>query len=954
MSTQQKATKQALLAEIIKCGKDPVYFIDTYAKIQHPLKGLIPFKTYDFQKDIVQGYIKHRFNIILKSRQLGVTTITAAYVAWYTLFHRDKNVIIVATKRETAQTMIRMIKNIFNHIPRWMSDIARITTNNKQSVELSNGSRVKAVPLTPDVGRSEAISLLVVDEVAHIPNFEEFWAGLFPTLARGGSAALMSTPYGTANFFHKQFIRARDGIDDFNCRFGTYVNPKNPMEVYNDRFMWWVCPDYNDAWFTAQCAGKSPRDIAQEFLCFDGNTRIFTDKGFKKIKEIKVGDLVLTHKGRFRKVIDAKNREADTVFKIKTFNNFIESSITPEHPILHEKNGWIEVEKLNLKEKICHFPKKIEKENVVSSIKLIDIIKKTDFNLILEDDKIFINDRRFKTKINNVIQIDYDLGLLVGLFLAEGYKGKNYICYSFNRDTELTTWVVKICDILKNKFGFENPKIYNSSSKCSVLQISSQIISQFISTMINGNSCYNKRISNYAYEVGNKQFYNGILDGLFFGDGCLKYEYNKSFTTTSENLAYDVKYLLTYCNFGDFSVRKQRKNPQGEILGRKVSISDLYQVTLLRTANQICDKVSELKQKKGEKCYRYSNFIGENEGFNLTSLSQKNKVCESTIVYNIEVEEDNSFVTEHFVSHNCSFNASGDTFIDNETLSNLERVVLPPSEIFPANRDVWIWEQPRMNGFYLISCDVSRGDAADFSAFHVLRLDCNPIVQVAEYKGKIKPDHLGYLLYEVAKHYNNAIIAPENNSGWSVPTINKLQEVGYANVYYSRKRSTGYKRNQMVDPYYAQQRNDYLPGYSITTANRLEMLARMEKYIRERELIINSPRLLDEFKTFIVNMNNKPEAQRGMSDDLVMALAGGLWVRDEAFLYSYRSDSYAEALLNGMSISNRTTNQYGDFNFNGGGFYDRSRIKEHLVQQNKIVMGNGAVEDLSWLLPTKK
>ena len=118
-------TKSDLVREVIQCGRDPNYFIDTYAKIQHPVHGLVPFKLYPFQKDIIKSYVSHRKNIIVKGRQLGVSTVTAAYVAWYVLFHRDKNVLIVATKQETAKNMIRIIKNIFKYIPSWIKDLAR-------------------------------------------------------------------------------------------------------------------------------------------------------------------------------------------------------------------------------------------------------------------------------------------------------------------------------------------------------------------------------------------------------------------------------------------------------------------------------------------------------------------------------------------------------------------------------------------------------------------------------------------------------------------------------------------------------------------------------------------------------------------------------------------------------------------------------------------------------------
>ena len=81
-----RLSKQSQVNEIIKCGKDPVYFMNKYLKIQHPLKGLIRFNTFPFQDDCVKDFNDHRFTIILKSRQLGLSTLVAAYSVWQAIF----------------------------------------------------------------------------------------------------------------------------------------------------------------------------------------------------------------------------------------------------------------------------------------------------------------------------------------------------------------------------------------------------------------------------------------------------------------------------------------------------------------------------------------------------------------------------------------------------------------------------------------------------------------------------------------------------------------------------------------------------------------------------------------------------------------------------------------------------------------------------------------------------
>ena len=115
-----KLTKQEIVKELVKCGKDPHYFIDNYCKISHPLKGQIPFKTYDYQRELLQDFNDYRFNVILKARQLGISTISAAYVAWFMLFHREKNVLVIATKLSTATNLIKKVKMIFKNLPSFM------------------------------------------------------------------------------------------------------------------------------------------------------------------------------------------------------------------------------------------------------------------------------------------------------------------------------------------------------------------------------------------------------------------------------------------------------------------------------------------------------------------------------------------------------------------------------------------------------------------------------------------------------------------------------------------------------------------------------------------------------------------------------------------------------------------------------------------------------------------
>mgnify|MGYP003110985263 FL=1 len=271
-----KLTKKEILKEVVRCGKDPNYFINNYARIPHPEKGLIPFKTYDFQTDLLEDFNDYRFSVILKARQLGISTIVAAYVAWLMLFHRDKNILVVATKLNTAANLVKKVKMMIKHMPKWLL-ISEISIDNRNSFELTNGSQVKASSTSGDAGRSEALSLLVIDEAAHIENLKELWTGLYPTISTGGRCIALSTPNGVGDWFHETYIKAESGQNEFHA-----VN-----------LPWQVHPDRDHEWFEVETKNMSRRQIAQEYECnfnTSGDTVIYGEDITKlkaKIKEPK-------------------------------------------------------------------------------------------------------------------------------------------------------------------------------------------------------------------------------------------------------------------------------------------------------------------------------------------------------------------------------------------------------------------------------------------------------------------------------------------------------------------------------------------------------------------------------------------------------------------------------------------------------------------------------------------
>ena len=242
--------KKIIRQEYLKCASDPVHFMKKYCFIQHPQRGRVIFNLYPFQEKVLNLFNDNPYSIILKSRQLGISTLSAGYSLWLMLFHKDKNILCIATKQETARNMVTKVKFMFDNLPSWLKITA--PENNKLSLRLSNGSQIKATSAASDAGRSEAVSLLIIDEAAFIDNIGEIWASAQQTLATGGGAIVLSTPYGTGNWFHKTWVSAENQENDFL-----------PIKL-----PWFVHPERNQDWRNRQdeLLGD-PRMAAQECDC---------------------------------------------------------------------------------------------------------------------------------------------------------------------------------------------------------------------------------------------------------------------------------------------------------------------------------------------------------------------------------------------------------------------------------------------------------------------------------------------------------------------------------------------------------------------------------------------------------------------------------------------------------------------------------------------------------------
>ena len=111
---------QEQIQEFSLCSKDPLYFIQNYVKIVSLDEGLVPFKMYDFQKEIVGTIHNNRFSICKLPRQSGKSTTIVSYLLHYALFNPNCNIAILANKSSTARDILGRLQLAYENIPKFL------------------------------------------------------------------------------------------------------------------------------------------------------------------------------------------------------------------------------------------------------------------------------------------------------------------------------------------------------------------------------------------------------------------------------------------------------------------------------------------------------------------------------------------------------------------------------------------------------------------------------------------------------------------------------------------------------------------------------------------------------------------------------------------------------------------------------------------------------------------
>ncbi len=691
----------------------------------------------------LQELYKHKFPMLVASRGYGKTFLLALYSLIRATFDQGTKVIYVGSGYRQSKLLFSAAESIYNKSPifKHMVGCDRFQGPKHdidQYTMYIGDSNMIAVPIgTGKSIRGLRSNITVCDEFASIPlevyeivvkgfssvssdpvdkvkraaateylkargiDIEQFAEIL--SLGMGNQTIIGGTSSYAFNHFYKYWRRYKDIIEshgdirklqeiflgevpeDFNYK--DYAIIRVPFDSMPDAFM--------DTVQIAQSRALSHSTLyLMEYGCCTlPNTKVITNKGISNIQDIQVGDMVLTHKGRFRKVIKRTYREYDgEIRKIRTWGYNQPIYVTPDHPFWID-NDWVECKDVdknlnlaNLKElsgrtsidlkEICT-NYRLQNLNVVEYIFTKCPSKRLTDDEIEEIRKSPLSNKELSKKygvipshiwrckkppittkhkgcIPSVIPLDYNFGLIVGYYAAEGSCGAYGRLVDFSLDgheeSPLEYYIKQLSEAIEAVFGIK-PKFYPSKEDNVIrVDILSRLVVELMKFICPGLA--HTKIINPDVLYSNPDFLEGFIVGFWNGDGHISsWQSTTQARVVNENLIAQLKIAISYFGIGS-SFLKFRHKKTTFIKGRTYNLRQLYGLNISGTnANRFKDLFYDMIPYKGTDI-RLQRISSDDEK-TIYKLRANKKERYGGLVFNLEVEEDNSYSLLNTTVHNC-------------------------------------------------------------------------------------------------------------------------------------------------------------------------------------------------------------------------------------------------------------------------------------------------------------
>ncbi len=414
-----------------------------------------------------------------------------------------------------------------------------------------------------------------------------------------------------------------------------------------------LCPKYDVMFSTSKYTPEDMNimyniaDTTINISCLPSGTKISTKEKFINIEDIKIGDEVLTHKGRFRKVLNLFNgyNTNCNMVKITPFNFSNPIELTEDHKILCIKRKEMDNILMNENESIEKYIKWTEAKNIEKSdLVFYPIISNEELkyeNVIFDLAEILSDDEKQKytidsntiyynsqNKINRFIKLDKDFSYLLGRWCGDG--SNNTICFDKQYGMDEPNNIKKICD---NYFGSDCIIEENIKKNCYILRITHSFthLIQKLFKLSCGVDSYTKKIPEEILYNKNISILESFIKGLYDADGT-RYKNTQKYpkhtiTNISKNLECQLPYALLR-------------------LGKNIQLSKID--SGYKMGSIIKRFIWHDKNESG------SNRTWFRDNYYSLSVRKVEKYKFTGMVYNFEVEDDNSYTTDSFVVKNSN------------------------------------------------------------------------------------------------------------------------------------------------------------------------------------------------------------------------------------------------------------------------------------------------------------
>ncbi|HVE47042.1 MAG TPA: DNA polymerase III subunit alpha [Acidimicrobiales bacterium] len=381
--------------------------------------------------------------------------------------------------------------------------------------------------------------------------------------------------------------------------------------------------------------------------CLVAGQEIVTRGGVTPIEEIEVGDEVMTHRGRFRRVTRKMSRHhSGPVYGIRLGGRYERVTwMTGEHPVLVRlrdgTTSWVEAKALRSgrpgdKDGLNQWLSwaclpKVQREQALERIDVPGVVgwhpaPERPGYLKRTTPRQRMGPTSHYSQFPESLPLDYDLGHFMGLFVAEGHTSPNEVVWSFPRDEfEL----IDRCSIMAEKLvgravtidrHLNRPDYLGVSVRCS-----STVLAKLLSELC-GKGAKNKHLPAFVFDAP-REFQQGLVDGVLDGDGSIK-PTTIIFTQTSRDLAWQMRMLQALLH-DDFGCVTEMELPSEQHANQ-------YRINFSPRQAQ------QYRRTIADDCYVYRP---------ITAVEERQY---DGPVFNIEVEDDHSYVSD-FAIHNCDW-----------------------------------------------------------------------------------------------------------------------------------------------------------------------------------------------------------------------------------------------------------------------------------------------------------